>query len=342
MVKARGQPLAALGDHRGRQPDGRRHRSSHLQRLHEVLHLPEAGSGQHPAGRDAHAEGRARAALGLRDLLAAHALEPVRPAPSLPQGRVRQAGARGRARPGRLHRRAPPDERRPHRGRHRRPEDRAARGAHLRRRSARAIALPFKPIERHRRSCAKPLEPRVMAGFGGVAEYGITVRWDKNFLKIIRLLLERRRQFAMFGGVRFGGTLTIDEAFAAGFDHIALCAGAGRPTVLDDPERLRARRARGLGLPDGAAAHRRRQARVDRQPADPPADRGHRRRPDRDRHRHRVARLLRGAGGEVPRALRGARAEARLERRGARDRGGVHRACTRAAGALRRRRNCPC
>ena len=81
----------------------------------------------------------------------------------------------------------------------------------------------------------EPLESRVMAGFGGVAEYGITVRWDKNFLKLIRLLLERRRQFAMFGGVRFGGTLTIDEAFADGFDHIALCAGAGRPTVLDIP-----------------------------------------------------------------------------------------------------------
>jgi NADPH-dependent glutamate synthase beta subunit-like oxidoreductase/NAD(P)H-flavin reductase len=81
----------------------------------------------------------------------------------------------------------------------------------------------------------EPLESRVMAGFGGVAEYGITVRWDKNFLKVVRLLLERRRQFAMFGGVRFGGTLNIDEAFAAGFDHIALCAGAGRPTVLDIP-----------------------------------------------------------------------------------------------------------
>jgi NAD(P)H-flavin reductase len=79
----------------------------------------------------------------------------------------------------------------------------------------------------------EPLDSRVMAGFGGVAEYGITVRWDKNFLKIVRLLLERRRQFAMFGGVRFGGTLTIDEAFADGFDHIALCAGAGRPTVLE-------------------------------------------------------------------------------------------------------------
>ncbi len=36
------------------------------------------------------------------------------------------------------------------------------------------------------------LDQRVMAGFGGVAEYGITVRWNKNFLKIIRLLLERR------------------------------------------------------------------------------------------------------------------------------------------------------
>jgi len=93
---------------------------------------------------------------------------------------------------------------------------------------------PFRPI-RDVASLREPLDERVMAGFGGVAEYGITVRWDKNFLKIIRLLLERRRQFAMFGGVRFGGTLTIDEAFADGFDHIALCAGAGRPTVLEIP-----------------------------------------------------------------------------------------------------------
>ncbi|HUL97644.1 MAG TPA: FAD-dependent oxidoreductase [Usitatibacter sp.] len=84
----------------------------------------------------------------------------------------------------------------------------------------------------------EPLERRVMAGFGGVAEYGITVRWDKNFLKIARLLVERRAQFAMFGGVRFGGTLTAEGAFAMGFDHIALCAGAGKPTVLDLPNGL--------------------------------------------------------------------------------------------------------
>jgi NADPH-dependent glutamate synthase beta subunit-like oxidoreductase/NAD(P)H-flavin reductase len=82
------------------------------------------------------------------------------------------------------------------------------------------------------------LDDRVLAGFGGVAEYGITVRWDKNFLKLIRLLLERRSQFALFGGVRFGGTLTVDTAFAGGFDHIALANGAGRPTVLDIPNGL--------------------------------------------------------------------------------------------------------
>jgi NADPH-dependent glutamate synthase beta subunit-like oxidoreductase/NAD(P)H-flavin reductase len=90
---------------------------------------------------------------------------------------------------------------------------------------------PFRAI-RDIAELKENLGDRVMAGFGGVAEYGITVRWDKNFLKLIRLLLERRDQFKMFGGVRFGGTLTIDSAFALGFDHIALCAGAGRPTIV--------------------------------------------------------------------------------------------------------------
>ncbi|HLY56529.1 MAG TPA: FAD-dependent oxidoreductase, partial [Stellaceae bacterium] len=91
--------------------------------------------------------------------------------------------------------------------------------------------VPFRPV-RDLAELTEPLESRAMAGFGGVAEYGITVRWDKNFLKVIRLLLERRAQFTMMGGVRFGGTLTVEGAFALGFDHIALCAGAGRPTVV--------------------------------------------------------------------------------------------------------------
>lgn len=97
--------------------------------------------------------------------------------------------------------------------------------------------VAFKPI-RDVRELHESLDERAMAGFGGVAEYGITVRWDKNFLKIIRLLLERRSQFALFGGVRFGGTITAEEAFAMGFDHVALAIGAGRPTVLDMPNGL--------------------------------------------------------------------------------------------------------
>ncbi len=76
------------------------------------------------------------------------------------------------------------------------------------------------------------LNRRIMAGFGGVAEYGITVRWDKNFLKVIYLNLVRRSSFRCYGGVRFGGTLTIDDAWALGFDHIAIASGAGEPTVI--------------------------------------------------------------------------------------------------------------
>jgi len=97
--------------------------------------------------------------------------------------------------------------------------------------------VPFRPI-RDVKTLFEGLGHRVMAGFGGVAEYGITVRWDKNFLKIIRLLLERRERFAMFGGVRLGGTVTLEQAFALGFDHVALCLGAGKPTILDLPNAL--------------------------------------------------------------------------------------------------------
>jgi len=38
--------------------------------------------------------------------------------------------------------------------------------------------------------------------------------------------------------VRFGGTLGVEEAWALGFDHIALCVGAGRPTMLEVPNGL--------------------------------------------------------------------------------------------------------
>jgi len=87
------------------------------------------------------------------------------------------------------------------------------------------------PIE-HLSDLNEPLDERVMTGFGGVAEYGITVRWDKNFLKLVYLTLARNRYFRVYGGVRFGGTMTIDDAWALGFEHIALATGAGKPTLI--------------------------------------------------------------------------------------------------------------
>ena len=76
------------------------------------------------------------------------------------------------------------------------------------------------------------LDKRILAGFGGVAEYGITVRWDKNFLKVIYLTLQRRAAFRAYGGVRFGGTFTIEDAWKMGFDHICIASGAGKPTII--------------------------------------------------------------------------------------------------------------
>tara|TARA_A100001015_G_C15039530_1_gene738667 strand:+ start:798 stop:4202 length:3405 start_codon:yes stop_codon:yes gene_type:complete len=93
--------------------------------------------------------------------------------------------------------------------------------------------VKFKPIK-NIDEIYDDLSKRLIQGFGGVAEYGITCRWDKNFLTVIRLLLERRVNFRMFGGVRFGSSITDDIAFDDyNFDHVALCIGAGRPKIVD-------------------------------------------------------------------------------------------------------------
>ncbi len=76
------------------------------------------------------------------------------------------------------------------------------------------------------------LDKRVFLGFGGVSEYGITVRWDKNFLKVEYLTLARRKHFKVYDGVRFGGTIEIDDAWKLGIDHIAIATGAGKPTIV--------------------------------------------------------------------------------------------------------------
>ncbi|MEY2699279.1 MAG: hypothetical protein RIQ52_34 [Pseudomonadota bacterium] len=91
---------------------------------------------------------------------------------------------------------------------------------------------PPRPI-RDFREIYEALDKRILLGFGGVAEYGITVRWDKNFLKVIYLNLLRRPAFRCYGGVRLGGTLTLEDCWDKGFDHVAIASGAGKPTVID-------------------------------------------------------------------------------------------------------------
>ncbi|MCC7306170.1 MAG: FAD-dependent oxidoreductase [Acidobacteria bacterium] len=88
-----------------------------------------------------------------------------------------------------------------------------------------------KPI-RNISEITEQLDERILSGFGGVSEYGITVRWDKNFLNMMQLMLSRRERFRAYGGIRFGGTLTIEDAWDFGFDHIAIATGAGRPTIV--------------------------------------------------------------------------------------------------------------
>lgn len=97
--------------------------------------------------------------------------------------------------------------------------------------------LLSKPIRSYD-TLVEKLDERVMSGFGGVAEYGITVRWDKNFLKLIYISLLRRQYFQIFGSVRFGGTLTVEDAWALGFDHLAIAVGAGLPRELNIPNSL--------------------------------------------------------------------------------------------------------
>ncbi len=159
---------------------------------------------------------------------------------------------------------------------------------------------------RSRQSLYGELDERQLLGFGGVSEYGITVRWDKNFLTIVYLTLARNRHVRFFGGVRFGGTITLEDAWALGFDHVAISAGAGRPTIIDMKNNL----ARGIRKASdflmalqltGAYKHT---SIANLQVSLP--GRRHRRWPDRHRHGDGAARLLPGADGERARALRAA------------------------------------
>lgn len=95
--------------------------------------------------------------------------------------------------------------------------------------------LPFdvsKPIK-YWVDYKKNLSEKIPGGFGGVVEYGITPRWDKNNLTILRLILQRNSRFKLFGGVSLGSNITMEQVFNLGFDHVALCTGAGKPKIVE-------------------------------------------------------------------------------------------------------------
>ena len=138
---------------------------------------------------------------------------------------------------------------------------------------------PFRPI-RDIREVYESLDDRVMAGFGGVAEYGITVRWDKNFLKMIRLLLERRREFCDVRRRALRRRPDHRQRIRDRFRSRRAVRRRRQAHRNSDEERLGARRAAGLRFPDGAATYRRGQNQFGGESAGPHADRGDRRRPD--------------------------------------------------------------
>lgn len=72
---------------------------------------------------------------------------------------------------------------------------------------------------------------RIQTGFGGVMEYGITERFNKNFLYLAQILLERNAKFALQGLKKFGQDITLKSAKEMGFCHIMFCTGAGKPLM---------------------------------------------------------------------------------------------------------------
>jgi NADPH-dependent glutamate synthase beta subunit-like oxidoreductase len=67
-------------------------------------------------------------------------------------------------------------------------------------------------------------------GFGGVSEYGITDRWDKSNLQLIRMILERFANFELKDKIKLGEDIALKEA-VTNYDYVALCLGSGQPNL---------------------------------------------------------------------------------------------------------------
>ena len=75
------------------------------------------------------------------------------------------------------------------------------------------------------------LEERNIYGFGGVSEYGITNRWNKNLLLVIQIILLRHPNINFYGSCALGMNISLKGIQELGFHHLALCMGSGKPTI---------------------------------------------------------------------------------------------------------------
>ena len=337
-LPARTRPVdRCAGDDDDRQPDVSGHGPSHLQRLHACMHLSETGPGRHPADRDRRADGCAVHPVGLRDLLAADALEPAQRQASRRVAVQREERPHRGPRTGRLYARAFPGKRRIRRRGDRRIEDRAARCEVHRRagpRCAHIVGRARRPRARRFRRC---LGVRHHGPVGQELPQGhphrtraeeepahlrrCAIRWHA---------LDRRR---------------IRQARLRSHRHRHRRRNADGRAHEKQPH---PRHPQSLGLSHGAAAHRRIQEEFDGESAGAPACRRDRRRVDGDRYGDRAVRVLPGPGRADSRAVRVD--VRRIRRRNAarclRSRGTAHprrvpRARSRRSRGTPTRRRCP-
>ena len=210
----------------------------------------KAGAGQHPADRDGRADRRAQPALGRGDLRPGRALEPAQRAAAMPlpyNGKnVLVVGLGPAATP-----RALPGERRLRRGRRRRlkieplPADLTGTGlaaprpirdwSEITASSTSACSRIRRRVGWHHRAMGQELPDAAAPD----------ARTPARPPDVWRRAVRR--------------TLPIEDAWTYGFDHVAVASGAGRPTSsTEEQPDPRIRKASDF---DGAAAHRRLQAR---------------------------------------------------------------------------------
>ena len=89
----------------------------------------------------------------------------------------------------------------------------------------------FEPIKDCRNILQQNLENRTSGAFGGVMEYGITARWNKNLLQLAKIILCRRANFKANGGIRLDGDFNLNFFAAKGFDYAILALGSGEPKL---------------------------------------------------------------------------------------------------------------